>query len=923
MAATPPGSSDVASLAFDSAQPFKGLVVCCTSIAADLRTEIATKTVELGGLHKYDLTPDCTHLLVGEYETPKYRHVAKARPDIKVMAPGWVEAVRDIWVQDAEIDFPAMEREWQLRVFETGVGEPTEEGAVAPRHQLLCCMTGFEDPDTREQIAHKISSNGGIYTGDLSRQVTHLIVYKPEGRKYLAAKTWGVKTVSIEWVNDCIERGMILDEKLYDPVLPPAERGVDAWDKNFERKVSLGKRLRENAAAQDEGRRKLCKTASMKLNSQRDNLWGNILGKPSATDPSGPSVTRSLSNPPAPAATAAQCNLIQQPGAKAMDTQGSRLSSFGMPEDGNVFASCCFYIHGFSDQKTEVLGNAVGSLGGLVCRSLDEVVSASGAQLAHRFLIVPQTSAPETHPRLPDNVHIITEFYIERCLHKKYFFNPSEHVIGRPFPAFPIDGFEKLTICTGGFTGVDLNQVDKAIRQLGAKYEERFTADVSLLVCPKLDVVRKQKLEMALAWNVPVVNAEWLWECITTGYNVPIEGFRFRILEQKVGEPVRKGTANAQVGKEKSKQDKTSVGKGPFDKDLLPPKAAIKSKPPPGIDFSSVSILGGERKAPPAKAKKSGAVNDPESAFSADTHFHTAPTHQLETSHSENSNSRSSGCRKAPSAPLSEASSNSLNKDNTPSPAKHEGGARGQRKPMGRITSEIADSEATDGDVCTPGDLPLLADENKHEPSPIKPIVVKEVAKDLKATRERAEAERKAQSSKLALSLLDSAASLTKTLSAASDAGESSGGAVSNTTSFAGAISGTTTTKRRKREILGRAVSNVSAGSSTAGDSGGGPIIITTDGLGLGGKHQQQSNPLSVSATEEDGRPPPATQLEYEDPDAKRYQAQILHKMLGTAPPPGESSFPREERITMAEMAGYGARVPPLGEGRERRSRRK
>src|SRR5690606_4063389 len=132
----------------------------------------------------------------------------------------------------------------------------------------------------------------------------------------------------------------------------------------------------------------------------------------------------------------------------------------------------------------------------------------SGAQLAHRFLIVPQASAPETHPRLPENVYTITEFYIERCMHKKYFFDPSQHVIGRPFPRFPIPGFENLVICTAGFTGVDLNQVDKSIRQLGAKYEERFTANVSLLLCASLAVVRKQKLELALAWRVPVVRAD-------------------------------------------------------------------------------------------------------------------------------------------------------------------------------------------------------------------------------------------------------------------------------------------------------------------------------------------------------------------------------------------------------------------------------
>lgn len=99
----------------------------------------------MGGTHKYDLTPDVTHLIVGDYNTAKYRHVAKERPDIKPMAAGWVHAVRKLWVEDREIDFAALEDSWTLKTFEVGGSDPALDPSDCERPKLICCLTGFED----------------------------------------------------------------------------------------------------------------------------------------------------------------------------------------------------------------------------------------------------------------------------------------------------------------------------------------------------------------------------------------------------------------------------------------------------------------------------------------------------------------------------------------------------------------------------------------------------------------------------------------------------------------------------------------------------------------------------------------------------------------------------------------------------------
>lgn len=61
------------------------------------------------------------------------------------MAIGWVDAVRNLWVQDDPIDFPALEKKWTLKPFETGGGTLADGGEMGLTTKLLCCLSGFED----------------------------------------------------------------------------------------------------------------------------------------------------------------------------------------------------------------------------------------------------------------------------------------------------------------------------------------------------------------------------------------------------------------------------------------------------------------------------------------------------------------------------------------------------------------------------------------------------------------------------------------------------------------------------------------------------------------------------------------------------------------------------------------------------------
>ncbi|KAK7960822.1 S-M checkpoint control rad4 [Apiospora saccharicola] len=871
-----PPTSENGGTAFDPSQPFAGVVVCCTSIPPDQRTEIATRTADLGGVHKYDLTPDVTHLIVGDYDTPKYRHVARERPDIKPMAVGWINAVRSLWVEDQDMDFAELEARWQLKPFESRGANPESPHAEEREPgRLLVCLTGFEEHD-RLYIEETVKANGGEYTGDLSRKVTHLIVCKPEGKKYMAARDWDITTVSLLWLNDSVDRGMILDEACYDPLLPPERQGKGAR-KEFKRLPLSAKRPRDGSGAPpEEGRRKLRKTASMKLAKGGNNIWGEMIVKRSSMDLSRPALDSR-------AASMSAIDQVVMPQASESSQLSRSMSSADptpLPE-GGVFSSCRFFVHGFPTKRSQIVCEHLVSHGGTVSSSLTDVASASHPEpVDQRFLIVPQSSQPDTHPQLPEEgVHIITEFYLERCIHNRRLFHPNEHVLGKPFPAFPVDGFQELTICTAGFKNEQLNQVEKAISQLGAKYAERLNSQSSLLVCPSLKDVRRQKLDFAVLSKIPVVNAEWLWQCISTGCLVPWwEQYMFPELKQRHSIDV-----DPDLQRQNQKLARTR-------------SEPVYKKPTSGRR-SQGGVLDGSAFRDDGKTSTKNALPEETS------HYETAPTQPQDFT--------DTGAEPHPLSEASGASLNSNGKQASNSPSKPDSGSH--RKPLQRFRSgaTVADSEGGDGD----------------ESDDAASIRLPPSANDLARSRQR-----KAEAEKEAATAREAAAKEAVKQAEREAMANRLVNLIPN-----GAGDGSARAPRRKREVFGRVISNASAASSASGDNnnngtaavaGGGsttsrlPTRIDSLNSLEGGSASQDNTIL-----DEDGvsTRPPSTQINYDDPDAEEHRKKVLARMTkgGGGAPIEEGKVllqRREEPITMETLR---ATEDLVASGATRRSRRR
>ena len=216
-----------------------------------------------------------------------------------------------------------------------------------------------------------MKNNGGEYRGDLSKEVTHLIALKAAGKKYEFAKTWGIRVVSVEWLQQSLERGMILEESLYDPLLEPGRRGENAWIRRTVSTSVLSKRTREddNVAAPA---RKLRRTASAKGSIQQDGMWTDIVGGGSAANeekqkewddyqhamPTRRMDIRSNDWPDSP-------SLIEQEQhpMKTRPTEPQESPVIGV-EKGNqtnrgLFYGKRFYLHGFDARKVGELSACV------------------------------------------------------------------------------------------------------------------------------------------------------------------------------------------------------------------------------------------------------------------------------------------------------------------------------------------------------------------------------------------------------------------------------------------------------------------------------------------------------------------------------------------------------------------------------------
>ncbi|KAI4932891.1 hypothetical protein J4E85_003294 [Alternaria conjuncta] len=418
--------------------------------------KLAAIGAQMGATIKLDLTSDVTHLIVGSTDSAKYRYVAKSREDVKVLSPEWLEALREVWMTgDDDLDMAALEKEYRM---------PTLAG-------LKICLTGFDNPDQRKTIQESVDANGAEYHGDLTKSVTHLIAAAPSGKKYEHALNWRMKIVSLEWLEQSLERGMVLDEALYNPTMPVEERGQGAWDRKMPASPAIGKRTRdaEPSQALNPFRRKLRRSASTKVGSQSDAFWAGI---------TAPSFERPID---------------EDEWTEEIVTKPDR-------------------------RLTSILRQHLESNGAHVIHATD-LNNAPSDDLRRGYFVIPhdvEVDSAALPGRAGEHINLATNWWVERCLYGKRLVDPSDDVLSRPFEKLSISGFSGLTINSTGFSGIELLHVTKVVTLMGASYDEQLSAKTSVVICNP-PTINTPKLKFATDKRIPAVHAAWLWDCLRSG----------------------------------------------------------------------------------------------------------------------------------------------------------------------------------------------------------------------------------------------------------------------------------------------------------------------------------------------------------------------------------------------------------------------
>ncbi|RAK95235.1 BRCT domain protein [Aspergillus ibericus CBS 121593] len=498
-------------------RPLAGVVLCFTSILPEQRSELAIVASQMGATHKFDLTSDVTHLLIGELNTPKYKFVARERADVTVLKPEWVEAVRQSWMQGGDTDIRALEEQYKF---------PTFAG-------LSICITGFEDMALRNHIQNTVTAHGAEFRKDLTKNVSHLIARNTEGEKYKFATQWGIKIVTVKWFSDSLERGMVLEETLYHPLLPEEQQGAGAWN----RSLPAPKPKAPEGESQTNSRpRKLRRIASAKLGDQNEGIWGDIVGMGfDSSEPKRPGESQQRSQTLVKSASLQESRSFasETPFAEVQEPRPQPSEPPVERRDG-FLDGCYFFIHGFSSKQTNVLRDHLAFNGAQLVNSMSEFSRPDIPKRGHGLYTIvpyklPRAQVPSTDD-LAFECEIVTDMWLERCLDAKTLVPPEAHIANTPVPSFPIKGFAGMRVCSTGFSRIDLLHLSKLVNlidltSLGATYHEYLTPNASILICNGSGSVNPDKLRHTQEWGVPAVSADWLWSSIRTEQKQPVDPY--------------------------------------------------------------------------------------------------------------------------------------------------------------------------------------------------------------------------------------------------------------------------------------------------------------------------------------------------------------------------------------------------------------
>lgn len=436
----------------------------------------------------------------------------------------FVENIYHRWIQGEDIDMKKEILNGLTKPFENLHITVTNIGMFLMFARFNYQLTHVESTQERERIRELVEANGGRYSKNLTRHITHLISPIGGGRKVEGAIKWKQFLVDPEWFEDCLKRNARVNEKYYRLSLPKHKRGVGAFNGVPDPNASL---LPPNYYSEE--RRVASQKVILARNKKNsDEVWASVIK----------SLPKARTEKAAPLNSVWDDSFIEsrtedvevelEPESKVRKRNSSEIESESVTKRSRlnqnkekpdqtfdlvkgIFEDQTFAFCGYERAQIRYLEGIIRSHNG---RSSSDLLHPEVTHVIINSKTSPSEKAILTKG-LSKRVAVATEWLIERSLFKKALVCDlwGSYIEHRSLPEF-----QGLNVSISGFSGVELLHIEKLIPMLGATFQSTFTAQRDVLIATP----KSKKFQYALRWKVPIVRIEWLWECANTGKSVPL-----------------------------------------------------------------------------------------------------------------------------------------------------------------------------------------------------------------------------------------------------------------------------------------------------------------------------------------------------------------------------------------------------------------
>lgn len=456
-----------------------GVVICCTGIPVAERENCFRIATMHKGRYCRDLDDTVTHVIARSNDLSEKYKMAVERC-IPVVHPQWL------------LEFSRSNR------------SSFEDFLILPFAGLTISVTGHS-VEVRERIAQQISSGGGTFSADLSKNCTHLVADSSGSAKFRYAQQWNLSIVTERWITDCIARNGRLSEGSYE-VKECANPAAGLFSGLKIAVVGAG-------AAAEDVKAVLVQNSATIVTPAEAQI---ILVDSNATS------SLNLKSPPVSFDWVRECTLRKevvptdryyrlQPRSPLKEQRSLLLSSRQQNQEQpqsmlsgtgqQIFAGLFFSLHESLASPSDV-ESLITRLGGSICNDPKATLVAS-------YLCY------QSHAKWSEKC--VTDFFIVACAQEGTLLQPKSHLLFIPRTAPLAISPTKRRLCVGitGFQGYERHLIVRAIEIAGHSYSDRFSRRCHALLAVNPSDVGALKIEKAREWNVPVHPQSWIFSQLT------------------------------------------------------------------------------------------------------------------------------------------------------------------------------------------------------------------------------------------------------------------------------------------------------------------------------------------------------------------------------------------------------------------------